>query len=152
LASPSPTPQYPSPSPDPPRAGYYSSPSQKPVYTAQRARGESVSREQQNSREEDDEPYPSTSTLGTAQTSHGAVEDQPENTGFVEPIDFKNLLREVESSSKGLGDIGASSSSSNPLFASESKNSFAGFFGSNNKDPFADFGSSLATASSDRVT
>jgi hypothetical protein len=79
--------------------------------------------------------------------------EQPENTGFVEPIDFKALLRDVESASSGSGkglEIGASST--NPLFASESKNSFAGFFGQNNKDPFADFGSGLATASSDTVS
>jgi hypothetical protein len=133
---PSPTPQY--PSPVPPRAGYYSS--DRPVYTAQREREISSS-------PDDDEPYPSTSSLGTAQTSHGA--EEPENTGFVEPIDFKHLLRDVESSSKGLG-LGAGAT--NPLFASESKNSFSGFFGSDNKDPFADFGGGgLATASSERV-
>lgn len=130
------TPQY--PSPDTPRAGYYPSSSQRPVYTAQRSRDSPAN--------EDDDPYPSTSFLGTAQTTNGA--EEPENTGFVNPIDFKNILRDVESSSKSLDQ-----SASNPLFASESKNSFSGFFGADNtKDPFSDFGGGgLATASSERV-
>ncbi|XP_021946999.1 probable cyclin-dependent serine/threonine-protein kinase DDB_G0292550 isoform X2 [Folsomia candida] len=134
----------PSPSP-PPRAGYYPSSSPRPVYMAQRSRDYPT-----QASSEDDEPYPSTSSLGTARTTNGA-EEAEDNTGFVEPIDFKNLLQDVDSTSKGL-ELGANNNN-NPLFASESKNSFAGFFGSDNKDPFADFGGGgLAAASSERST
>lgn len=70
----------------------------------------------------------------------------PANSGFVEPIDFSSLLKDVGSSPKGL-DIEASNT--NPLFASESKDTFNGFFGST-KNPFEEL-SRLNTASSNHV-
>ncbi|ODM90174.1 hypothetical protein Ocin01_16511 [Orchesella cincta] len=137
--APPPLPQYyPSSSQRPPSTASSSLSPTAPLYTAQRIRPS-------NGYEDDEEPYPASAHLGTARTTSGA-EDQPENTGFVEAIDFSSLLKDVGSSPKGPGlDIGASSS--NPLFASESKDTFNGFFGSS-KNPFEEL-TRLNTASSD---
>lgn len=90
--------------------------------------------------------------MGTARTTSGGIrdnreEDAPENSGFVEPIDFSSLLKEIGSSPSKNLDIGASNT--NPLFASESKDTFKGFFGAT-KNPFEEL-SRLNTASSNQV-
>ncbi|CAL8080461.1 unnamed protein product [Orchesella dallaii] len=139
--APPPLPQYyPSSSQRPPSTASSSlAPTSPVLYTAQRIRPSN------GYSDEDEEPYPASAHLGTARTTSGG-EEVPENTGFVEAIDFSSLLKDVGSSPKGPGlDIGASSS--NPLFASESKDTFNGFFGSS-KNPFEEL-SRLNTASSD---
>ncbi|CAG7785783.1 unnamed protein product, partial [Allacma fusca] len=114
--------------------------SQPIVYTAEKSR---------------EQPYPSykSPTVGTTldelydETKTADSNHEPDNAGFVEPIDFNSFLTQVGSSNKKSDNL--------PIFGSESNNkdTFAGFFNTKEGNAFSEpsFGGISSAASNQKA-
>lgn len=129
-----------------------------PVYTAQRIRSSnSYGGGEAGGGEGADFDYPYSAEASNIDnngkfnpgTTSPDYDDAPENSGFVQPIDFKGLLKDIGNAPPAIAPITESVNTAAPLFASESKDTFNGFFGAS-KNPFEEL-SRLNTASSDHV-